>query len=979
MDVNEQIKVFSEFFDREYKPDILNKISLGEKFLDIDFNKLSKFNPDVANFVLDNPVDTIKAVEAAISNYDGDTDGFQIMFSNLPQSTNVPLPEISDPENTGKFLTMQGYIMKPSEIHLKCKAARFECPSCSNIIAVLMFDDEWKEPTKCLPKGTKVWTPTGLKNIELASEVLCVDYEGNLTKSKTKIVNSGIQEVWKINNDVKCSADHLWFVLRNGKCRFLPTKDLNIGDILYQYYGMRSLQKGISARSKNIQEAGQGEGNIEVFRKKNLFRRMQSKIFFNMPKRDYKEKIKCQRNNKTIHPRDDVFKGYSLFDWIKQKISLFKSATIRNKIKEFSRTKTHRYPERKTENAFRQEQLQLQAWQKMWGSILQETGKTEQHLRMPFLPKIKRFISSSQRWRPLESRFKESANFMPFLPYKVSRIIKTHKKVEMYDLQVPDYNNFILENGVITHNCGCGRRGKFRLLSRQMTKFQRLEIQEAIDEVPEKPRRPIKKKILIENYLTRKDLSYQLQPGQMVKIHGFIQLEQLTLKKFKTSNEFKANIIANNVIPIAHSWESITFTTSEKKKILEMAGKKNLLDDFAQSIAPSFEGYVMVRKSLILQHVGGKRILDANGNIEERECIHVAMSGSPGTGKTALLKKSLKISPLWQWTTGAGLTKAGLVACVTKDEYGGYTLEVGPLVMADKGILGIDEMEKMNKGDYGMLNNAMVDEETKITKANIDQRLKTRTSILATSNPTHKKFVPEEAAHKQLGPIPKDILDRFDVIWAMREKIDQEKLESKYMARHLQSESIQQIYTNEEMRNYIAYARRIIPKITDATAKYFKEKFAKLTGKSDDDDEKSHRLRGNILRWAYAHSKFHGIGREDNNKNIDMNKADIDFAFSVIRYSFEMLDLISEEGFAKFEDIEEIPKQKEVNKYYLVRDTLKLLYEEGSRRPVPEFDLLKRIQQVNPDFTDDDMLKELAKLRKMGDVFEPRGGHWAVI
>ena len=516
--------------------------------------------------------------------------------------------------------------------------------------------------------------------------------------------------------------------------------------------------------------------------------------------------------------------------------------------------------------------------------------------------------------------------------------------------------------------CGCGRKGKFHMLSREFIKFQRLELLEPMDDVPDKPRRPVKKKVFLAENLTRKKINERLQPGQRVKIHGFLELEEIRSKFNKVrSNEFKTNILANNIIPIETSWEAIKLTSNQKKKIKDMAEKESLLDEFAQSLAPAFEGYEMVRKSLILQHVGGKRIFDKNGNLEEREIILVLLSGAPGSGKSYLMKKSLAISPLKNWTTGKGLSGVGLVACVVRDEYGGYTLEVGPLVLADKGMVGIDEMEKINKTDYGMLNNAMAEEKTKITKATVDQELRTRTSILATSNPIHKEFTDRDSIISQMAPIPRDILDRFDCKWAMREDI----------------------WSNKEMRNYIAYAKKLTPILNSDIAKYFNEKFRKLTSKtvknvkkdedeSDEEKSRSHRLRGNIMRWVYAHSKFIGIGKEDKNNKIDVTKESINFAFSLMRHCFTLLNLINKEGFAKYEDIEEIPGKKEVNKYYIVKDAIKKLSPEF-KNVIPEENILEEIKKALPDFEMDDVDKQIQKLKGSGEIFEPKPRNWALI
>ena len=530
--------------------------------------------------------------------------------------------------------------------------------------------------------------------------------------------------------------------------------------------------------------------------------------------------------------------------------------------------------------------------------------------------------------------------------------------------------------------CVCGRKGKFRLLSQELVNFQRVEIQEAMDAVPEKPRKLIKKSVYLPEQLTRKDLNAQLQPGQKVKVFGYLELEELKSRNMKgRSNEFKINLTANNVVPIDNSWNAITFDKATTAKVKKMASDPKLLDEFSQSLAPSFEGYEFARKSLILQHVGGKRIFDENGNLEERGIIHVLLSGAPGSGKTYIMKKSIIISPLWQWTQGAGLTKAGLVACVSKDEFGSYVLDIGPFVMADGGIIGIDEFDKTQKEDFGIMNNGMNDEQTKITKANIDQTLRTRTSVLATSNPFHKRFIEGESILKQLAPIPSDLVDRFDIIWPMREEINAEKLKKKYMGRHLKTKNHEQKWSNEEMRNYIAYARRLTPVLTPEVADYFGEQFKKLTGKTkkdDEDREKSNRLTGNIFRWVYAHTKFTGVGKENKKGEVPVTKPSVNYAFKQMKHSFHLLGILSEDGFVKYEDVEDMPKIEEVNNYYSIERVLKKLRPDYGNK-IPLDVLLSEAQKEKVGLTGEEFEKEIEKMRKKGDIFEPVRGHVGII
>lgn len=529
----------------------------------------------------------------------------------------------------------------------------------------------------------------------------------------------------------------------------------------------------------------------------------------------------------------------------------------------------------------------------------------------------------------------------------------------------------------VPKKCHCGAKGDFLLLDKKFVKFQKLEIEESMDHIPDKVRKPAVKKVLLEENLTRKDLNESIQPGQLVRIYGFLELEQLK-KNNKNTNEFKSYIIANNIIPIERSWESIKLTKKDKYNIKIMANNKDLLVEFAQSLAPSYEGYLDLRQSLILQHVGGKRIKDENGNLEERGIISILLCSDPSKGKTYLTKRSLNLSPLWYWTQGAGLTKCGLVASVVKDDYGNYTLEVGPLPLAHKGLLVIDEGDKMNKQDYGILNNAMNDEQTQITKANINQTLKTETNILMASNPIHKKFIDSqsESIMAQLKPLPKDLLDRFDIIWAMRGKINNDKVEKKYLDRHLKSNNIKQKWSNLEMQKYIAYSRKLNPIILPEVAEYFSKKFKKLIGTTHN-GEQSHRLRGNIFRWIYSHSKFFGVGKEDKDNNIIVTHDSVNFAFNIIKKSFEYLGLIDNKGFAGFEDLEEIPSQKEIKIYYVVKDIIKELTKIYKKEIPYERILEESKNKIGID--NDELDKEIEKLKNIGDLFEPKRGYFGLL
>jgi len=388
----------------------------------------------------------------------------------------------------------------------------------------------------------------------------------------------------------------------------------------------------------------------------------------------------------------------------------------------------------------------------------------------------------------------------------------------------------LLREPLTCTNPECGRKGPFDLVQEESTfvDSQEIRIQERPEDLP-----PGQLQRWLNVKIVGKDLMDVARPGDRVSIVGIVRAVAQILPRGGRLRLFPVYLDANFVDVVSKGAEAILISPEEQRQILDLAKDPWVHRNIIRSIAPSVYGYEHVKETIMYLLFGGvpKYLPDIN----IRGDMNALLIGDPATSKSQLLQYVAKIAPRGLYTSGRGTTAAGLTAAVIREQEG-MTLEAGALVLADKGVACIDEIDKMRPEDRVAIHTAMEQQIVSIAKGGIVATLNARTSLLAAANPALGRYDPYRTVAENIA-LPVTILSRFDLIFILRDV--PEKDTDTRMSEHILDlhrtgvVPVEPPIPPDLLRKYVSYAKGINPLLTQEALDRLKDFYLAMRAASE--------------------------------------------------------------------------------------------------------------------------------------------------
>ena len=520
--------------------------------------------------------------------------------------------------------------------------------------------------------------------------------------------------------------------------------------------------------------------------------------------------------------------------------------------------------------------------------------------------------------------------------------------------------------------CSCGRQGRFRLILKELVDAQRIVLEEAPEDL-EGGEQPKRLAIFLKEDLVEPKMEKRTTPGSKISVSGIVKEIAIPLRTGGQSTRFDLVMDANSIIPIQEDFIEIKIDKKDEEEIKNLAKDPKIYEKFIASVAPSIYGHEDIKGALVLQLMGGVK-KQKSDKTTIRGDIHLLLVGDPGAAKSTILTYISKAAPKARYVAGRSTTGAGITASVVKDEFlRGWALEAGALVLANKGILCLDEMDKMSEEDTSALHEAMEQQQISISKANIQTTLRAETTILAAANPKFGRFDPYSPIASQIN-LPPTLINRFDLIFTIRD-IPNPKTDER-IAKHVleiqqKPESLKTEIPLKLFRKYVAYVRQnIFPQLTDAAIDEIKNFYVDLRNRPTVGDETVKPIPISARQLEALVRLAEGSARVRLSQKV--TKQDSKRAIDILKHCLMQVGFDYETGQIDIDRISTGISTSERKKIISVREIISELEKKLGGKMIPIEDVV--MESKEKGIAEDKVNESIEKLKRSGDIYEPRHG-----
>ncbi len=518
--------------------------------------------------------------------------------------------------------------------------------------------------------------------------------------------------------------------------------------------------------------------------------------------------------------------------------------------------------------------------------------------------------------------------------------------------------------------CSCGNRRSFELVSRKLIDHQRIIIEECPESLVGSAQ-PRKIAVFLRDDLVDPNFQKKVVPGNKILVTGILNDAPILTALKQESVRREIYLDANHIETVEQEFEEIVLTPKDEEVIKELAKNPKVYELLVKSIAPSIYGYEDVKEAIALQLFGGVRKTRHDG-ITTRGDIHILLVGDPGSGKSQLLKYVVGLAPKARYIVGKSASGAGITATVVKDEFmRGWALEAGAIVLANNGLIAIDELDKMSPDDRSAMHEAMEQQTVTVSKANVQATLSAKTTVLAAANPKLGRFNNFNPLASQID-LPETLLSRFDLIFAFRDIPNKEK--DSVLVRHIlklhREPDVQNSPIEAELlRKFIAYAKiNYFPVLTRGAEAVIENFYVGLRNKYAGETQENAsvpigaRQLEAIIRLSEASAKVRLSDK--------VLEEDAERAVNVVTAYLMKLGVDPETGRLDIDRLESGITANQRNKIRIILDLVESMQKESEDKTVLIEDVLAAAEEQGIK----DAMDIIQKMKREGELFEPKMG-----